>query len=228
MPQYPFTSALVTGASSGIGAEMARLLGESGVPTCLVARRGDRLREIAERYDGFEVLEADLATVDGQAVTVERISSAAAPVDLVVNNAGFGTSGRFHELDVFASGPLTGNPLAVVHDAATIVDGDLQRIAAWTNFSETTFVLPPTAAGPAAGGEAAEEAKDEFTVMLTGVGDKKIQVIKEIRAITNLGLKEAKELVEGVPSPLKEGVAKDEAEEIKKKLEEAGASVEVK
>ena len=100
MPQYPFTSALVTGASSGIGAEMARLLGESGVPTVLVARRGDRLREIAERYDGFEVLEADLATVDGQAVTAERISSAAAPVDLVVNNAGFGTSGRFHELDV--------------------------------------------------------------------------------------------------------------------------------
>ena len=100
MANYPFTSALVTGASSGIGAEMARLLGEAGVPTVLVARRVDRLEEIAARYDGFEVLEADLGTADGQAVTVERIASAAAPVDLVVNNAGFGTSGQFHELDI--------------------------------------------------------------------------------------------------------------------------------
>jgi short-subunit dehydrogenase len=100
MSKYPFTSALVTGASSGIGAEMARLLGEAGVPTVLVARRGDRLHEIAERYDGFEVLEADLGTAAGQAATAERISSAATPVDLVVNNAGFGTSGQFHELDV--------------------------------------------------------------------------------------------------------------------------------
>jgi short-subunit dehydrogenase len=100
MSGYPFTSALVTGASSGIGAEMARLLGEAGIPTVLVARRGDRLREIAGRYDDFEVLEADLATPDGQAAAVARIASADAPVDLVVNNAGFGTSGRFHELDV--------------------------------------------------------------------------------------------------------------------------------
>ena len=100
MSRYPFTSALVTGASSGIGAEMARLLGEAGVPTVLVARRGDRLAEIAARYDDFEVLEADLLTVQGQAATVERISSTASPIDLVVNNAGFGTSGVFHELDV--------------------------------------------------------------------------------------------------------------------------------
>ena len=100
MSSYPFTSALVTGASSGIGAELARLLGEAGVPTVLVARRGDRLREIADRYDGFEVLEADLGSPDGQAATVERIGSTVAPVDLVVNNAGFGSSGRFHELDV--------------------------------------------------------------------------------------------------------------------------------
>lgn len=100
MAALPFTSALVTGASSGIGAEMARLLGEAGVPTVLVARRGDRLREIAERYDGFEVLEADLGTAGGQGVVVERISSSEEPVDLVVNNAGFGTSGTFHELDV--------------------------------------------------------------------------------------------------------------------------------
>ena len=100
MSRYPFTSALVTGASSGIGAEIARLLGESGVPTVLVARRGDRLREIADRYDGFEVLEADLGTLEGQAITAERIASDDRPVDLVVNNARFGTSGVFHELDV--------------------------------------------------------------------------------------------------------------------------------
>ena len=93
-------SALVTGASSGIGAEIARQLGEAGVPTVLVARRGDRLAEIAARYDDFEVLEADLLTVQGQAATVERISSTASPIDLVVNNAGFVTSGVFHELDV--------------------------------------------------------------------------------------------------------------------------------
>lgn len=100
MSAYPFTSALVTGASSGIGAEMARLLGEAGVPTVLVARRGDRLRRIAERYDGFEVLEVDLGTAAGRTATAERITSTQSPVDLVVNNAGFGTSGRFHELDV--------------------------------------------------------------------------------------------------------------------------------
>jgi short-subunit dehydrogenase len=100
MASYPFTSALVTGASSGIGAEMARLLGEAGVPTVLVARRGDRLREIADRYDGFEVLEADLNTADGQQRCAGRIASDDAPVDLVVNNAGFGTSGMFHELEV--------------------------------------------------------------------------------------------------------------------------------
>lgn len=100
MAAYPFTSALVTGASSGIGAEMARLLGEAGVPTVLVARRVDRLEEIAARYDGFEVLQADLGTADGVAETAERIGSGTDPVDLVVNNAGFGTSGRFHEQDV--------------------------------------------------------------------------------------------------------------------------------
>jgi len=84
------------------------------------------------------------------------------------------------------------------------------------------------AAGGAAGGEAAAEAKDEFDVILTAFGDKKIQVIKEIRGITGLGLKEAKELVEGVPKPIKEGVAKDEAAEIQKKIEEAGGQVDVK
>ena len=82
------------------------------------------------------------------------------------------------------------------------------------------------AAGPAAA--AAVEEKTEFTVVLAGAGDKKIEVIKEVRAITGLGLKEAKDLVEGAPKPVKEGVSKAEAEEIKTKLTEAGATVEVK
>ena len=80
----------------------------------------------------------------------------------------------------------------------------------------------------AAGGAAAAEEKDSFDVMLTSAGDKKINVIKEVRAITGLGLKEAKEMVESAPAAVKEGASKDEAEEIKKKLEEAGASVELK
>ena len=84
------------------------------------------------------------------------------------------------------------------------------------------------AAGPAAGGEAAAEEKTEFDVVLTAVGDKKVNVIKAVRGITGLGLKEAKELVDGAPSPLKEGVSKDEAEDAKKQLEEAGATVELK
>jgi len=89
-------------------------------------------------------------------------------------------------------------------------------------------VAVAAAAGPAAGGEAAAEAKTEFDVILTSFGDKKIQVIKEVRGITGLGLKEAKELVEGAPKALKEGVAKDEAEEIKKKIEEAGGQLDIK
>ncbi|MBD2843467.1 50S ribosomal protein L7/L12 [Erythrobacter rubeus] len=85
-------------------------------------------------------------------------------------------------------------------------------------------------AGPAGGGDAgaAAEEKDEFDVILTGDGGKKIQVIKEVRAITGLGLTEAKGLVEGAPKPLKEGVAKAEAEEIKGKIEAAGGTVELK
>ncbi len=82
------------------------------------------------------------------------------------------------------------------------------------------------AAGPAAAKPA--EEKTEFTVVLAGAGEKKIQVIKEVRAITGLGLKEAKDLVDGAPKPVKEGISKAEAEEIKKKLEEAGATVELK
>jgi len=85
------------------------------------------------------------------------------------------------------------------------------------------------AAGPAdAAGAGAEEEQTEFDVILTAFGDKKIQVIKEVRAITGLGLKDAKELVDGAPKPVKEAVAKEEAEKIKAQLEEAGAQVEVK
>ena len=83
------------------------------------------------------------------------------------------------------------------------------------------------AAGPAAAAEAVEE-KDEFDVILKAAGANKIAAIKEVRAITGLGLKEAKDLVEGAPKPVKEGCSKDEAEEIKKKLEAAGAEVELK
>ena len=84
------------------------------------------------------------------------------------------------------------------------------------------------AGGAAAAGAAPAEEKTEFTVVLASAGAQKINVIKEVRAITNLGLKEAKDLVEGAPKPVKEGVAKDEAEKIKKQLEAAGATVELK
>ena len=83
-------------------------------------------------------------------------------------------------------------------------------------------------AAPAAGGEAAAAEKDEFDVVLTSFGDNKVSVIKAVRAATGLGLKEAKDLVESAPAPVKEAASKDEAEELKKQLEEAGASVELK
>jgi large subunit ribosomal protein L7/L12 len=83
-------------------------------------------------------------------------------------------------------------------------------------------------AGPAAAAAAPAEEKTEFTVMLTAAGDKKIEVIKEVRAITGLGLKEAKDLVEGAPKAVKEGVNKDEADKVKAQLEKAGAKVELK
>ena len=84
------------------------------------------------------------------------------------------------------------------------------------------------AAAPAAGGAEAAEEKTEFDVILAAAGDKKINVIKEVRAITGLGLKEAKDLVDSAPKPVKEGTTKEDAEELKKKLEEAGAKVEIK
>lgn len=84
------------------------------------------------------------------------------------------------------------------------------------------------AAGGGGGAEAAAEEKTSFDVILTGFGDKKIQVIKAVRSITGLGLKEAKDLVEGVPKPLKEGVSKEDAEKFKKEIEESGGTVELK
>jgi large subunit ribosomal protein L7/L12 len=98
---------------------------------------------------------------------------------------------------------------------------------AW-GVSAAAPVAVAAAGGGAGGGAAAAEEKTEFTVVLVDGGEKKINVIKEVRAITGLGLKEAKDLVEGAPKPVKEGVAKAEAADLKKKLEDAGAKVELK
>ncbi len=98
---------------------------------------------------------------------------------------------------------------------------------AWGVSAAAPVAVAAVAAGGGDEGEAAAE-QTEFDAVLTSFGDKKINVIKEVRALTGLGLKEAKELVEGVPKPVKEGVSKDEAEEIKKKLEGVGATVELK
>ena len=99
-----------------------------------------------------------------------------------------------------------------------------------TAAAPVAVAAPGAAAGGAAVGDGAGAAEEqsEFDVVLTGAGDKKIQVIKEVRGVTGLGLKEAKDLVDGAPKPVKEGVAREEAESIKTKLEEAGASVEIK
>lgn len=97
----------------------------------------------------------------------------------------------------------------------------------WGVSAAPVAVAAAPVAGAGAAAQVAEE-KTEFDVILTGVGEKKIQVIKVVRELTNLGLKEAKDLVEGVPKPIKEGVSKEEAENIKKKMEEVGATVEVK
>ena len=98
----------------------------------------------------------------------------------------------------------------------------------WGVSAAAAVAVAAPAAGGAGGGAAAAEEKTEFDVVLTGDGGKKINVIKEVRAITGLGLTEAKALVEGAPKAVKEGVSKDEAEKLKKQLEEAGATVELK
>jgi large subunit ribosomal protein L7/L12 len=99
---------------------------------------------------------------------------------------------------------------------------------AWGVSAAAPVAVAAVAGGGGAEAAVAAEEKDEFDVILTAFGDKKINVIKEVRAITGLGLKEAKDLVEGAPKPVKEGVSKGEAADIKKKLEEAGATVELK
>lgn len=103
----------------------------------------------------------------------------------------------------------------------------VELISAFEEKFNVSAAAVAVAAAPGAGAAAAEE-QSEFTVVLTAFGDKKVGVIKAIREITGLGLKEAKDLVEGAPAPVKEGVSKAEAEDVKKKLEEAGGTVEVK
>jgi large subunit ribosomal protein L7/L12 len=112
-------------------------------------------------------------------------------------------------------------------DAAALVK-ELEQELGVSAAAPMAVAAAPAAGGAAAAGAAPEAEKDEFTVMLTGAGDKKIQVIKVVRELTSLGLKEAKELVDGAPKPVKEGVSKAEAEDMKKKLEEAGGTVELK
>ena len=110
-----------------------------------------------------------------------------------------------------------------VTDLADLVDAFKEK------FNVTIAAAPVAAAGAADAGAAdAAEEQTEFTVVLAAAGDKKIQVIKAVRELTSLGLKEAKDLVDGAPNPVKEGVTKEEAEAVKKKLEEQGATVELK
>ena len=117
---------------------------------------------------------------------------------------------------------------------SAIAEMSVLELAAFKKDFEEVFEVEAAAGGvvmaaPAAGGaEAAAEEKTEFDVVLTSAGGQRVPVIKAVREITGLSLKEAKELVEGAPKPVKEGVSKEEAEQIKKKLEEAGASVELK
>ena len=117
--------------------------------------------------------------------------------------------------------------LEIIEGMSILEAADLVK-AMEDKFGVSAAAPVAVAAAPGAGGEAAEEVKDEFDVMLTGVGDKKIQVIKVCRAITGLGLKEAKALVESAPTAVKEGLSKVEAEEIKAKLEEVGAIIDLK
>jgi large subunit ribosomal protein L7/L12 len=98
----------------------------------------------------------------------------------------------------------------------------------WGVSAAAPVAVAAAGGAPAAGDGAAEEEKSAFDVVLTGAGDKKIQVIKVVRAITGLGLKEAKDLVDGAPNPVKEGIPQEEADQIKAQLEEAGATVEIK
>jgi len=136
------------------------------------------------------------------------------------------------EKEVKAMGKLTKEELIQAIESLTVVELAELVKALEEKFGVSAAV--PVAVGapvvtPGAGGEQKAEEKTEFTVILASVpADKKIQIIKEVRAVTNLGLKEAKDLVESVPKPVKEGVTKEEAEKIKKQLTAAGATVEIK
>ena len=127
---------------------------------------------------------------------------------------------------------ITKNEIMEWIDQATMLEvSDLVKSLEEKYGISAAAAMPVAVAGAAAGAAAAPaaaEEKTEFTVVLSAVGDKKINVIKVVREVTSLGLKEAKDLVEGAPKPVKEGVSKEEAEAIKKKFEEAGATVEVK
>jgi large subunit ribosomal protein L7/L12 len=126
---------------------------------------------------------------------------------------------------------ITKNEVLEWIDQATMLDiSDLVKSLEDKYGISAAAAMPVAVVGaPAAGGAAAPaEEKTEYTVVLSAVGDKKINVIKAVREVTSLGLKEAKDLVEGAPKPIKEGVSKEEADSIKKKFEEAGASVEIK
>ena len=114
----------------------------------------------------------------------------------------------------------------IIEDLSSLTVAEAAELS--KQLEEKWGVTPMAAAAPAAGGAAPAEEKDDITIMLVSAGDKKINVIKEVRAATSLGLKEAKDLVEGAPKEVKSGVNKKEAEEIKAKLEAAGAKVELK
>lgn len=127
---------------------------------------------------------------------------------------------------------ITKNEVLEWIDQATMLDiSDLVK-SLEEKYGISAAAAMPMAMAPAAGGAAeakpAVEEQTEFNVILAAVGDKKINVIKAVREVTSLGLKEAKDLVEGAPKPIKEGVSKEEAEAIKKKFEEAGATIEIK
>jgi len=127
---------------------------------------------------------------------------------------------------------ITKNEVLQWIDQATMLEiSDLVKSLEEKYGISAAAAMPMAVGGAAAGGAEAKpaaEEKTEFTVVLSAVGEKKINVIKAVREVTSLGLKEAKDLVEGAPKPVKEGVSKEEAEAIKKKFEEAGATVEIK
>jgi short-subunit dehydrogenase len=130
--RYPFVSALVTGASSGIGEAMVRRLAVAGVPTVVVARRVDRLQQLASELPGVEVLAADLGTKRGRGLVAERLGDGERPIDLLVNNAGFGSAGQFVDLDAERLADEVGlNALALTVLCRAAVSGMVDRGRGW-------------------------------------------------------------------------------------------------